>query len=238
MSDAASILLVEDDAEIGALISRYLQANQMSVTLVENGIAMDAALATEGYDLVLLDINLPGEDGLSICRRLRGEREIPIVMVTAQGDDTDKIVGLELGADDYIAKPFNPRELLARIRAVLRRSSEHVARSGETKQVYRFAGWSVNVSAREVVAPAGMRVAMTAAEFDLLYALCEHPNRVLSRDQLLGLTHGPVEGPAERSIDTLISRLRQKIEIDAKSPKLIQTVRSEGYMFATQVARR
>jgi two-component system, OmpR family, response regulator len=238
VKDTASILLVEDDSEIGALISRYLQANQMSATLVENGTAMDAALAAGAYDLVLLDINLPGEDGLSICRRLRSEREIPIVMVTAQGDDTDKIVGLELGADDYIAKPFNPRELLARIRAVLRRASDQAMRSGEAKQVYRFAGWSVNVSAREVVAPAGMRVAMTAAEFDLLYALCEHPNRVLSRDQLLGLTHGPVEGPAERSIDTLISRLRQKIESDAKSPKIIQTVRSEGYMFATQVARR
>ncbi len=238
MTEVASILLVEDDAEIGALISRYLQANQMTVSVVENGAAMDEALAAAAYDIVLLDINLPGEDGFSICRRLRADRDMPIVIVTAQGEDTDKIVGLELGADDYVSKPFNPRELLARIRAVLRRTSDQGTRAAGAKQMYRFAGWTVNVSAREVVAPAGTKVAMTAAEFDLLYALCEHPNRVLSRDHLLQLTHGPVEGPAERSIDTLISRLRQKIEPDQKTPKLIQTVRSEGYMFATQVARR
>jgi two-component system OmpR family response regulator len=238
LTEVASILLVEDDAEIGALISRYLQTNQMTVSVVENGAAMDEALAAAAYDIVLLDINLPGEDGFSICRRLRSDRDLPIVIVTAQGEDTDKIVGLELGADDYVSKPFNPRELLARIRAVLRRASDQGRRAAGAKQMYRFAGWTVNVSAREVVAPAGTKVAMTAAEFDLLYALCEHPNRVLSRDHLLQLTHGPVEGPAERSIDTLISRLRQKIEPDQKTPKLIQTVRSEGYMFATQVARR
>lgn len=238
MSEAASILLVEDDVEIGSLISRYLESNQMSVSVVENGVAMDAAMAERPFDLVLLDLNLPGEGGISICRRLRSERQIPIVMVTAQGDDADKIVGLEMGADDYVSKPFNPRELLARIRAVLRRTSDASAPSGAAKQVYRFAGWTVNISAREVISPAGTKIATTAAEFDLLYALCEHSNRVLSRDQLLQLTHGPVDGPAERSIDTLISRLRQKIELDPKSPRLIQTVRSEGYMFATQVARR
>ena len=235
--DATSVLLVEDDAEIGALISRYLQSNQVSVTLVENGAGMDDALGANAYDLILLDINLPGEDGLSICRRIRNERSTPIIIVTAQGDDVDKIVGLEMGADDYVSKPFNPRELLARIRAVLRRSVDEGS-VASMRQIYKFAGWRVNVSAREVTAPMGTKVAMTAAEFDLLYALCEHPNRVLSRDQLLSLTHGPVEGPAERSIDTLISRLRQKLETDARSPKLIQTVRSEGYLFATQVARR
>ncbi|MDE2364798.1 MAG: response regulator [Hyphomicrobiales bacterium] len=235
---AASVLVVEDDTEIGALISRYLQANQMSVAVVENGPDMERALGERDYDLMLLDINLPGEDGLSICRRIRAERDMPIVIVTAQGEDTDKIVGLELGADDYVSKPFNPRELLARIRAVLRRTGDQAARNPGGKNVYKFSGWTVNVSAREVTAPTGTKVAMTAAEFDLLYALCEHPNRVLSRDQLLGLTHGPVEGPAERSIDTLISRLRQKMEIDPKSPKLVQTVRSEGYMFVAQVMRR
>ncbi len=238
MSEAAAILLVEDDVEIGSLISRYLESNQMSVAVVENGVDMDAVMAERPFDLVLLDLNLPGEGGISICRRLRSERQIPIVMVTAQGDDADKIVGLELGADDYVSKPFNPRELLARIRAVLRRTADPGVPASVAKQVYRFAGWTVNVSAREVVSPAGTKIATTAAEFDLLYALCEHSNRVLSRDQLLQLTHGPVDGPAERSIDTLISRLRQKIEIDPKSPRLIQTVRSEGYMFATQVARR
>ncbi len=239
MSDTASVLLVEDDAEIGALISRYLGANQISVTSVANGAAMDEALSQNDYDLVLLDLNLPGEDGLSICRRLRRESTVPIVIVTAQGEDVDKIVGLEMGADDYVAKPFNPRELLARIRAVLRRVVGVRPDNPETaRQIYRFSGWRVDVTAREVIAPSGSRVAMTAAEFDLLYALCEHPNRVLTRDQLIGLTHGPVEGPQERSIDTLISRLRQKMENDLRSPRMIQTVRSEGYMFSAQVSRR
>ncbi len=239
MNDATSLLLVEDDAEIGALIKRYLGANQIDVEAVESGDAMDAALARREFDLVLLDLNLPGEDGLSICRRLRRERTLPIVIVTAQGEDVDKILGLEMGADDYITKPFNPRELLARIRAVLRRSSANDSPTEQNaRQTYRFAGWRVDVTAREVVAPSGSKVAMTAAEFDLLYALCEHPNRVLTRDQLIGLTHGPVEGPCERSIDTLISRLRQKMESDIGAPRLIQTIRSEGYLFAAQVARR
>mgnify|MGYP000845564372 FL=1 len=239
VTDAASVLLIEDDAEIGALISRYLGANQISVTSVESGAAMDEALRQNTFDLVLLDLNLPGEDGLSICRRLRRESAIPIVIVTAQSEDVDKIVGLEMGADDYIAKPFNPRELLARIRAVLRRAAGvQPAASEAARQIYKFAGWRVDVTAREVVAPSGSHISMTAAEFDLLYALCEHPNRVLTRDQLIGLTHGPVEGPHERSIDTLISRLRQKMEADVRSPRLIQTIRSEGYMFAAQVSRR
>jgi two-component system OmpR family response regulator len=235
---SASTLLVEDDAEIGDLISRYLKANQFDVVVVKDGAAMDVALAERDFDLLILDLNLPGEDGLSICRRLRAERDLPIIIVTAQGEDVDKIVGLEMGADDYIAKPFNPRELLARIRSVLRRASAaDPIEAGSARQVYKFSGWSVDLAAREVVAPVGMKVAMTGAEFDLLHALCEHPNRVLTRDQLISLTHGPTAGPFERSIDTLISRLRQKIETDVKNPKLIQTVRSEGYMFTTPVTR-
>ena len=235
---SASTLLVEDDAEIGDLISRYLKANQFDVVVVKDGAAMDVALAERDFDLLILDLNLPGEDGLSICRRLRAERDLPIIIVTAQGEDVDKIVGLEMGADDYVAKPFNPRELLARIRSVLRRANaSDPIEAGSARQVYKFSGWSVDLAAREVVAPVGMKVAMTGAEFDLLHALCEHPNRVLTRDQLISLTHGPTAGPFERSIDTLISRLRQKIETDVKNPKLIQTVRSEGYMFTTPVTR-
>ncbi len=238
MTDAASILLVEDDAEIGDLISRYLGANQFDVSVVMDGVAMNAALARRRFDMVILDLNLPGEDGLSICRRLRAEKNLPIIIVTAQSDDVDKIIGLEMGADDYVAKPFNPRELLARIKSVLRRSNAaDGASAGEKMQIYRFSGWIVNISAREAIAPSGTKVAMTGAEFDLLHALCEHPNRVLTRDQLISLTHGPTTGPFERSIDTLISRLRQKLEVDAKSPKLIQTVRSEGYMLSSQVNR-
>jgi two-component system, OmpR family, response regulator len=239
VTEATSILLVEDDAEIGELISRYLGANQFEVSAVRDGAAMDAALAKRRFDMVLLDLNLPGEDGLSICRRLRANKNLPIIIVTAQGDDIDKIVGLEMGADDYVAKPFNPRELLARIKSVLRRASASLEGSdvADKMQIYRFSGWSINISSREVIAPGGAKIAMTGAEFDLLHALCEHPNRVLTRDQLINLTHGPSAGPFERSIDTLISRLRQKIEADAKSPRLIQTVRSEGYMLSAQVTR-
>jgi two-component system, OmpR family, response regulator len=239
VTDAASILLVEDDAEIGDLISRYLGANQFEVSAVMDGAAMDAALAKRRFDMVILDLNLPGEDGLSICRRLRAGKNLPIIIVTAQSDDVDKIIGLEMGADDYVSKPFNPRELLARIKSVLRRAkaADGARANDDHMQIYRFSGWSINISSREVIAPAGTKVAMTGAEFDLLHALCEHPNRVLTRDQLINLTHGPMAGPFERSIDTLISRLRQKIEIDAKSPRLIQTVRSEGYMLSAQVTR-
>ena len=241
MNYTASALLVEDDAEIGALISRYLAANQIDVVAVKNGAAMDAALSEREFNLLILDINLPGEDGLSICRRLRAEGNLPIIMVTARGDDVDRIVGLEIGADDYLAKPFNPRELLARIRSVLRRAgaadAAEAAEGKHHRQIYRFSGWSLDLSAREVVSPQGTKVAMTGAEFDLLHALCEHPNRVLTRDQLINLTHGPMAGPFERSIDTLISRLRQKIEQDAKNPRFIQTLRSEGYLFSTPVTR-
>ena len=198
---------------------------------------MDAALAEQTFELLILDLNLPYEDGLSICRRIRAEKNLPIIIVTAQAEDV--VVGLELGADDYVTKPFNPRELLARIRSVLRRAAVASPNSdGATnRQSYEFSGWLLDIWAREVLAPSGMKVAMTGAEFDLLHAFCEHPNRVLSRDHLINLTHGPTAGPFERSVDTLISRLRQKLEQDVKNPNLIQTVRSEGYMFTTQVRR-
>ena len=233
-----AILLVEDDTEIGALISRYLSAHQIEVVVVTNGKSMDVALADRTFDLLLLDLNLPGEDGLSICRRVRAELALPIIIVTAQGEDIDKIIGLEVGADDYVVKPFNPRELLARIRSVLRRASVAVpSKKGTDRGHYRFSGWSVDILARQVIAPSGVKVAMTGAEFDLLYALCEHPNRVLTREQLINMTHGPTTGPFERSIDVLVSRLRQKLEADPKNPMLIETVRAEGYMFTPQVTR-
>jgi two-component system, OmpR family, response regulator len=236
----AKILVVEDDAEIGALISQYLSAHHFSVAIVPSGAAMDEALAVGAFDLLILDLNLPGEHGLSICRRLRrdGATAAPIIIVTAQSDEVDKIIGLEMGADDYVVKPFNPRELLARIRSVLRRVAwSDAAEASPSRQCYGFAGWRLDLSLREIVSPSGMKVATTGAEFDLLHVLCEHPNRVLTRDQLIGLTHGPIAGPLERSIDTLISRLRQKLESDPKAPKLIQTIRSEGYLFAAQVTR-
>src|SRR5512136_1683208 len=238
MVDRNSILLVEDDTEIGELISRYLENNGMTVAWVASGEALDKKLVGEDFDIIILDLNLPGEDGLSICRRVSASRDIPIIIVTAKGEDVDKIVGLEMGADDYLVKPFNPRELLARIRAVLRRA-EPQARGNDdaAKQTFHFLGWRMNLLAREVVSPTGTKVAMTGAEFDLLHAFCENPNRVLTRDQLINMTHGRTAGPFERSIDVLVSRLRQKLEKDPKSPSMIQTVRSEGYMLSAPVNR-
>ena len=238
MTPPISILIVEDDAEIGEFISLYLAAHDIQAQVAANAQAMDAAFSAGAYDLLILDLNLPGEDGLSICRRVRSERRIPIIILTAQSEDIDKILGLELGADDYIVKPFNSRELLARIRAVLRRTEPRTPSTGALygKRIFSRAGvWMC--SREEVVAPCGIKVAMTGAEFDLLHALCENPNRVLTREQLINMTHGPTTGPFERSIDVLISRLRQKIEADPRKPAFIQTVRSEGYIFSTHVAR-
>lgn len=238
MSNRSSVLIVEDDAEIAELISRYLENNGMAVTRIASGETVDAKLAAGDFDILILDLNLPGEDGLSICRRVRATHDIPIIIVTAQGEDVDKILGLEMGADDYVVKPFNSRELLARVRAVLRRTGpQSRVEAGPSNQTFQFLGWRINLLAREVVSPSGMKVAMTGAEFDLLHAFCENPNRVLTRDQLINMTHGPTAGPFERSIDVLISRLRQKLEKDPKNPAIIQTVRSEGYMLSAPVAR-
>lgn len=237
MSNRSAVLLVEDDAEIGELISRYLENNGMEVTRLPDGGGLDAKLAAGSFDILILDLNLPGEDGFSICRRVRASHDIPIIIVTAQGEDVDKILGLEMGADDYVVKPFNSRELLARIRAVLRRAEPQSRGGAPSSQAFHFLGWRVNLLSRDVVSPGGMKVAMTGAEFDLLHAFCENPNRVLTRDQLINMTHGPTAGPYERSIDVLISRLRQKLEKDPKNPAIIQTVRSEGYMLSAPVSR-
>ena len=211
----------------------------IDVTCAKDGREMQSVLLDQRIDLMVLDLNLPGEDGLSICRRLRGQGStIPIIILTAKGEDIDRIIGLELGADDYLAKPFNPRELLARIRAVLRRLASEPARAfGKTIHVYTFSGWRLDTMSRELLSPEGARVALTGAEFDLLHALCEKPGRILSRDQLLDLTQGRFGGPYERSIDILISRVRQKIERDPKAPEIIKTVRSEGYLFTPHVDR-
>lgn len=239
-----AILLVEDDPEIGALVSHYLGQHQMDVSVVADGREMDAAMDSRAYDLIILDINLPGENGLSICRRIRRTSDMPIIMVTAQSEDVDKVVGLEVGADDYVVKPFNPRELLARIRAVLRRmvrvpdSASTETPKSEGRDCYRFSGWKLDILTREVESPEGACVVLTGAEFDLLQALCEHPNRILTRDQLLSMTYGRTAGPFERSVDILISRLRQRIEENPKSPKFIKTVRAEGYVFTPEVTRR
>ena len=179
---------------------------------------------------------LPGEDGLSLCRRVRADSDLPIIMLTAVGEETDRIVGLEIGADDYLAKPFNPRELLARIRAVLRRANEIRRRAGDGRfRRFEFQGWTLDAARRCLHAPDGAPVDLTAGEFGLLLALVEHPGRVLTRDQLLDLTRGREAGPYDRSVDIQVSRLRRKIEDDSKRPALIKTVRSGGYVFAGSV---
>jgi two-component system OmpR family response regulator len=235
MAQSPHILLVEDDREITALVSRFLSTNNIRVSTAADGRAMDRILKDRNIDLVVLDIMLPGEDGLSICRRIRASSALPIIMLTAKGEDIDRILGLEIGADDYIAKPFNPRELLARIHAVLRRGAFHVLLDNPAQEALTFDGWQLDRRLRRLQNPEGVRVSLTGAEFDLLLVFCERPHRVLSRDQLLDLTQGRASTPFNRSIDILVSRLRQKMEKDPKQPTLIQTIRSAGYMFSPEV---
>jgi two-component system, OmpR family, response regulator len=229
------ILMVEDDPEIARGTTRFLGQSGFRVSHAPDARAMDRILKDAKIDLVLLDLMLPGEDGLSICRRLRGSHNLPIIMLTAMGEEMDRVVGLELGADDYIAKPFSTRELLARIRAVLRRGNGNGQATEVRSGRLSFADWVLDPVTRQLHNPDGVKVILTGAEFDLLVAFCERPRRVLNRDQLLDLTQGRAAGPFDRSIDTLVSRIRQKIETDPKDPVFIQTVRLGGYMFTQEV---
>src|SRR5262245_49865691 len=227
-----NILVVEDDRETRTMIAKYLRNNACNVTAVSDGREMSRAMADHRVDLIILDVMLPGEDGLSLCRKVRSEAQTPIIMLTARGEDVDRIVGLEMGADDYLPKPFNPRELLARINAVLRRqAAAQAASSIEGASTLAFEGWRIDLRLRELRNPEGARVAVTSAEFDLLRTFCERPGRVLSRDSLLDLTQGRNTGSFERSIDVLVSRIRRKIEPNPQDPTIIKTVRSGGYLF-------
>jgi len=238
MTHSPHILIVEDDREIRDLVSRFLKQNGYRVSVATDGRSMDRMLGSSRIDLVVLDIMLPGEDGLSLCRRLRSTSNLPIIMLTARGQETDRIVGLEVGADDYVPKPFNPRELLARIRAVLRRTAVFPKGADEqARHILRFAGWQLDLGSRRLQSPDGLRVPLTSGEFDLLVAFCQHPGRILTRDQLLDLTHGRVAKAFDRSIDIQVSRLRRKIEADPTDPLLIQTVRTGGYIFTPEVNR-
>jgi two-component system OmpR family response regulator len=231
-----TILIVEDDQQTRDLIARYLREHAFSVGAVTNGKEMDRYLTQNRVDLIVLDLMLPGEDGLSLCRRLRVDSSTPIIILTAKGEDLDRILGLEMGADDYLPKPFNPRELLARINAVLRRQASALnASATPSATALSFAGWQIDFRLRELRNPEGARVAMTSAEFDLLRTFCERPGRVLSRDSLLDLTQGRNAGSFERSIDVLVSRIRRKIETDPAEATMIKTVRSGGYMFTPNV---
>ncbi|GGF75054.1 DNA-binding response regulator [Azorhizobium oxalatiphilum] len=232
------ILIVEDDAEIRSLLADFLGREGYATRLAEDGRSMDAILAEALPHLVILDIMLPGEDGLSICRRLRARGDLPILMLTAKGDDIDRIVGLEVGADDYLAKPFNPRELLARIRAVLRRSgaAASVVDDGPPRRQFAFAGLVADLDARSLATIAGAEVGLTSAEFDLLACFIQRPRRVLSRDQLLDWTRGREADPFDRTIDVSISRLRRKLAaVSPDAAQLIKTVRNGGYLFSAAV---
>ena len=238
MAESPHILIVDDDREIRDLTGRYLKKHGFRVESAADAKAMDRLLRDGRFDLIVLDLMLPGEDGLSICRRLRASTRIPILMLTAVAEDTDRIIGLEIGADDYLTKPINPRELLARIRAVLRRAEAQGSAADPVEGLLTFSGWRIDPARRELRDPDGVLVELTAGEFGLLMALVERPRRVLSRDRLLDITRGRDAQPFDRSIDVQVSRLRRKIELDPKNPDMIKTVRSGGYIFTLPVERQ
>jgi two-component system phosphate regulon response regulator OmpR len=235
MAEPNHIIVVDDEPEICEMLADYLGHAGFKVSIAANGAAMRRLLEDQAADLVILDINMPGEDGLSLARFLRANTKIAIVMLTAAGEVVDRIVGLEMGADDYLPKPVDMRELLARVRAVLRRMQMAPGASGDgeapaTKKV-RFGEYQLDLDAHKLFDPQGEEVAITSMEFDLLKAFAEHPNRVLSRDQLLDLAHNRDWEPFDRSIDIRIARLRRKVETDPSKPQVIKTVRGAGYIF-------
>lgn len=232
-----TLLVVEDDDDIRELLTTFLEREGFAVRSAADASEMDRRMAEETPDLVILDLMLPGEDGLSICRRLRAAGRMPILMLTARNTSVDRIVGLEMGADDHLGKPFEPRELLARIRALFRRIDAERAVGSQSRRL-AFAGLVLDLDARTLETDEGVAIALTAAEFDLLVCLAERPGRVLSRDQLLDWTRGRVADPLDRTIDVSISRLRRKLdEAGIEADKLIATVRNGGYQFSAKVTR-
>ena len=236
MSDRPHLVIVDDDREIRTLLSQYLDKHDFRTTAVAEGKEMRRVMERSRVDLVVLDLMLPGEDGLAICRELRTRSQVPIIMLTARGEDVDRIVGLELGADDYVPKPFNPRELLGRIRAVLRRAA-HAPRdpSPESVRSFSFNGWTLDTTTRVLTNAQGSEVALSGAEYRLLAVLLAAGNRVLSRSQLTELLRGREADPFDRSIDVRVSRLRQILGDDARAPQIIKTVYGEGYVIGVAV---
>ena len=231
-----SILIVDDDEDIRTLLADYLGEQGWKISVAQDGKSMQQVLDTTPIDLIVLDLTLPGSDGLTLCRDLRAHSTIPVIMLTARSAPLDRILGLEMGADDYLCKPFEPRELLVRIRNVLRRSTATgEVSSGAT--VWHFADWSMDEATRQLQNKSGLVVMLSGGEFRLLKVLLERPNRALNRDQLLTLPQGRETDPLDRSIDLHISRLRQKLGDDARAPRLIKTLRNEGYMLAATVKR-
>ena len=237
MTDRPHLLIVDDDREIRGLLAQYLEKHDFRTTAVADGKEMRRTLERSHVDLVILDLMLPGEDGLSLCRELRTRSQVPVIMLTARGEDVDRIIGLELGADDYVAKPFNPRELLGRIKAILRRAA-HAPRdpSPENVRGFSFNGWRLDTVTRTLTDAAGKEVALSGAEYRLLAVLLGAGNRVLTRAQLTELLRGRDADPFDRSIDVRVSRLRQILGDDARAPQIIKTVYGEGYVVGVTVA--
>lgn len=236
MTDRPHLVIVDDDREIRTLLSQYLEKHDFRTTAVADGKEMRRVMERSRVDLVVLDLMLPGEDGLSICRDLRARSQVPIIMLTARGEDVDRIVGLELGADDYVPKPFNPRELLGRVRAVLRRAA-HAPRdpSPDSVRSFSFSNWKLDTTTRTLTDGDGKEVALSGAEYRLLAVLLSSANRVLSRAQLTELLRGREADPFDRSIDVRVSRLRQILGDDARAPQIIKTVYGEGYVVGVPV---
>jgi DNA-binding response OmpR family regulator len=232
------VLAVDDDPDIRRVLSEYLSKHDFRISAVASGAALLKLLETESIDIVLLDLRLPGEDGMALARRIRETSRIPIIILSGRTDEADRVMGLELAADDYITKPFSPRELVARIHAVLRRvqSSEPETKGAETVRAYRFCGWELNLKSRSLKAPDGRHVELTNSEFSLLCTFLSAPQRLLSRDQLLDQSRKHSLEVSDRAIDVTILRLRRKIEVDPASPKLIKTERGQGYLFTEPVA--
>jgi len=237
MTTNPHILIVDDHRDIRDAVSRYLERNGFRATVAKDAVEMDHKLALGRFDLIVLDVMMPGEDGLSVCRRLSAQSSVPILMLTALGEETDRIVGLEVGADDYLPKPFNPRELLARIKAILRRGvlRGNAAQSLPSRKL-RFAGWLLDTDKRLLLHADGHEESLTTADFNLLVVFLNRPRFVMSRDQLLDLTSGRSAHVFDRTIDNQVSRLRRKIERDPASPEIITTVRGGGYSLSVDVS--
>jgi two-component system OmpR family response regulator len=235
----AHLLLVDDDDDILSLLTTFFRKHGHEVTVAQDGKGMFEALERDPIDLIILDVMLRHEDGFTLCRRLRSTSSIPVIMLTAMADNTDRVVGLELGADDYLTKPFDQRELLARVKAVLRRTtaSAAVPQVDQTRPLLLFAGWRLDVVRRELRSADDTLVLLSGSEFDLLLAFAEHPGRVLSREMLMDMARGSAHDAFDRSIDVQVSRLRHKLELDPKNPSLIRTIRNAGYLFSPKVTR-
>jgi two-component system OmpR family response regulator len=234
--DNGHILIVDDQREICDLVQEYLASEGYRVSTAYDGAGMRRVIAQDPVDLVILDLMLPGEDGLTLARSLREESSVGIIILTGRGETVDRIIGLEMGADDYLPKPFHLRELLARVKSVLRRASTRSAdRQGASRPRARFAGWNLDLSTRELLSPAGEEVRLTTGEFDLLSAFVNNANQVLSRDRLLDLARNREAGPFDRTIDVQVGRLRRKLEDDPQRPTMIKTVRGSGYIFTPSV---